>query len=122
MKTEREKRSHTSKIRSSTTSARRELAEHPPITVDVKVDNCLVNMEVDTCECVSLMSYWTFTNCGLGGAWGQQMLGFRHTLKSLFLSWVVSTLMLEYQGQTGQFPLVVVEGSGPTLMEEIGCL
>ena len=36
----------------------------PPITVDMKVDNCPITMEVDTGASLSLMSYNTF-----GGVW-----------------------------------------------------
>ena len=33
----------------------------PPITVDMKVDNCLITMEVDTGASLTLMSYNTFS-------------------------------------------------------------
>ena len=37
----------------------------PPITVDMKVDNCLITMEVDTGASLSLMSYSTSTFSGV---------------------------------------------------------
>jgi hypothetical protein len=43
-------------------------SKSPPIMVEVKVDDCLINMEVDTGSSVSLMSYSTFTGLWPGGA------------------------------------------------------
>ena len=39
----------------------------PPITVEVKVDDCLISMEVDTGASLSLMSYSTFN-----GLWPEE--------------------------------------------------
>ena len=56
----------------------------PPIIVEVKVDDCCINMEVDTGESLSLRG------CGQGGAFTPHMSGFRLTQGSLSLFWVVA--------------------------------
>ena len=60
----------------------------PPIIVEVKVDDCCINMEVDTGASLSLMSNATFQ-----GLWQGRSLDttrFRLTQDSLSLFWVVA--------------------------------
>ena len=86
-----------------------------PITIDVKVDNCLVNMEVDTGACVSL-SYRTFTRLWPGRSLGSADVRLQTYSKEPLPVLGCVYVNVEYQGQTGRLPIVVVEGSGPTVM------
>ena len=88
----------------------------PPIEMKVKIDDCLVKMEVDTGATVSLMSQKTF-----------RQLWPRRTLKPTevrLCSYSKETIPvvgccyvnLVYKGQTAiNMPLLIVQGSGPNL-------
>ena len=82
----------------------------------MKVDECLVNMEVDTGVCVSLMSYRTFTRLWPGRSLGSADVRLQTYSKEPLPVLGCVYVNIEYQGQTGRFPLVVVEGFGKTLM------
>ena len=88
----------------------------PPILVEVKVDDCLIPMEVDTGASVSLMSHATFT--GLWPGRSLESTSVRLQTYSNAPIPVVGTcsVNVEYNGQMGQLPLVIVGGSGPTLL------
>ena len=63
------------------------VANSPPIVVKVKLDDCFVNMEVDTGHsCLSLSS----EGCGPGGAYTLHTSGFAPTPKSQLLTWDVA--------------------------------
>ena len=61
----------------------------PPITVDMKVDNCLITMEVDTGASLSLMSYNTFSGVWPGRSLESTDVRLLPTPKSLSLFWDV---------------------------------
>ena len=88
----------------------------PPITVDMKVDNCLITMEVDTGASLSLMSYNTFSGVWPGRSLESTDVRLRTYSKEPIPVLGCTYVDVEYNGQTGQFPLVIVEGSGPTLL------
>ena len=92
-------------------------SKSPPIGVKVKVDNCLIKMELDTGASVTVMSEATFREL-----WPRRGL---HTADVKLQSYskvpipVVGCcyVNLNYKGQiVEQVPLIVVEGSGPSLL------
>ena len=91
-------------------------ANSPPITVDVKVDDCLINMEVDTGASLSLMSNSTFQGLWPGRSLDTTQVRLQSYSKAPIPVVGCCSVNVEYNGQTGQFPLLVVDGSGPTLM------
>ena len=80
------------------------------------MDDCCINMEVDTGASLSLMSNATFQ-----GLWQGRSLDTTHVRLQAYSGQPIPVLgcccvNVWYKGQTGQFPLFVVEGKGPTLM------
>ena len=89
----------------------------PPIQVKVGVDDCLIKMEVDTGASVSLMSETLFTELWPGRS--LESTGVRLQSYSREPIPVVGCcyVNLAYNGQTApQMPLIVVRGSGPSLL------
>ena len=88
----------------------------PPITIEMKVDDCLINMEVDAGAFISLMSDSTFQGLwpgrSLSSTQGRLWAYSREPILVLGCCYV----NVSYKEQTGQFQLFVVEGTGPTLM------
>ena len=103
-------------LRQSNSAASRRTSNTPLITIEMKVDDCLINMEVNAGVFISLMSDSTFQ-----GLWP----GRSHSSTQVRL-WAYSRepipvlgccyVSVSYQEQTGQFQLFVVEGTRPTLM------
>ena len=94
----------------------RGVVNSPLIRVKVKMDDCLVNMEVDTGASISLMSESTFR-----GLWPRRGLHptqvrLRSYSKQLIPIVGCCHVNVDYNGQTAEMPLVIVEGSGPTLL------
>ena len=88
----------------------------PPIMVEVKVDDCLIPMEVDTGASVTLMSYSTFTGLWPGRSLESTAVKLQTYSRETIPVVGVRNVNVEYNGQLGQFPLAIVEGSGPTLL------
>ena len=88
----------------------------PPIHVKVKLDECLVTMEVDTGAAVTLMSEATFANL-----WpGRELHPSRVRLQAYSGEPIpvvgCSNVNMDYEGQCVVLPLYVVAGCGPTLL------
>ena len=86
-----------------------------PIIVEVKVDDCCINMEVDTGVSLSL------SNATFQGLWPGRNLDTTHVRLQAYSGQPIPVLgcccvNVWYKGQTEQFPLFVVEGKGPTLI------
>ena len=83
----------------------RGVAHSPPILVQVKLDDCLVSMEVDT----------------YGELWPGRVLQPSQVRLQSYSKETIPVVgccyvNLEYKGQTAKLPLLVVAGSGPTLL------
>ena len=88
----------------------------PPIKVKVKLDDCVVNMEVDTGAAMSLMSQTTFQ-----GLWPERGLQPSQVRLRAYTTEQIPVVgccnvNIDYNGQSTQLPLLVVGGSGPTLL------
>ena len=89
----------------------------PPIEVEVKVDDCLITMEVDTGASMSLMPVSTFKTLWPRRGLQQSDVRLRTYSKNPIPVVGSCVVVVEYNGQTAsQMLLVIVEGSGPTLM------
>ena len=87
-----------------------------PIIVKVKVDDCIVPMEVDTGASLSLMSHSKIQEL-----WsGRSLLPTKVRLQSYSKSPIPvvgsTNVDIYYNGQRGQFPFIIVEGKGPALL------
>jgi len=91
-------------------------AKAPPITVEVKLDGCLVNMEVDTGASLSLMSEVTFSGLWPGRTLQPSNVRLQTYLKEPIPVVGCCCVNVDYNGQTCEMPLVIVAGSGPTLL------
>ena len=80
----------------------------PPILVSVKLDNCLVNMEVDTGASLTLMSETTFSGLWPGRSLQPSQVRLQSYLKEPI---PVVGCCCDYNGQTCELPLVIVAGS-----------
>ena len=93
------------------------LHKSPPIVVKISVDDCLITMELDTGASMSIMSEHTFK-----GLWpGRSLLSTDVRLQSYSKEPIPVVgccyVNLGYKGQSvNNVPLVVVEGSGPSLL------
>ena len=92
------------------------VAHSPPILVKVKLDDCLVNMEVDTGAAMSLMSQSTFQGLWPGRELQPSQVRLRAYTKEPIPVVGCCNVNIEYNGQSAQLPLLVVGGSGPTLL------
>ena len=88
----------------------------PPITIKVKLDDCLVDMEVDTGVSISLMSERTFSKMWPGRTFQPSTLKLRTYLKETIPVVGCTTVNVNYNGQFCKLPLVVVAGGGPSLV------
>ena len=88
----------------------------PPILVSVKLDNCLVNMEVDTGASLTLMSETTFSGLWPGRSLQPSQVKLQSYLKEPIPVVGCCCVNVDYSGQTCELPLVIVAGSGPTLL------
>ena len=88
----------------------------PPITVRIKLDECLVDMEVDTGASVSLMSENTFRTLWPGRRVLPSPVRLRTYLKESIPVVGCTNVNVDYNGQLCELPLVVVGGSGPSLL------
>lgn len=91
-------------------------AHSPPIKVDVKLDDCVVKMEVDTGAAMTIMSETTFQ-----GLWpGRDLQPSRVRLQAYIKEPIpvvgCCKVNAEYNGQSAQLSLLIVGGSGPTLL------
>ena len=90
--------------------------DSPPIQVKVRVDECVIRMEVDTGAAVSLMSESTYKKL-----WPDRELLPSEVRLQTYLKQPLSVIgcckvNVNYEGQVAEMPLLVVRGSGPTLM------
>ena len=92
------------------------VAHSPPILVKVKLDDCLVNMEVDTGAVMSLMSQSIFQGLWPGRELQPSQVRLRAYTKEPIPVVGCCNVNIEYNGQSAQLPLLVVGGSGPTLL------
>ena len=89
----------------------------PPIQVKVKVDDCLIPMEVDTGASMSLMSEHTFRRL-----WPRRSLVTTGVTLCAYSKEPIPVkgkcyVNIEYNGQTAaELPLIIVQDSGPTLL------
>ena len=88
----------------------------PPIMVKMKLDGCVVDMEVDTGGSVSLMSENTFKTLWRGRSLQPSSVRFRTYLKETIPVVGCTNVNVDYNGQLCDLPLVVVGGSGPSLL------
>lgn len=91
-------------------------SDAPPILVKAKLDDCLVDMEVDTGAAVSLMSESTFNTLWPGRSLQPSPVRLRTYLKETIPVVGCTCVNVEYNGQLCRLPLVVVSGSGPSLL------
>ena len=94
----------------------RRVAHSPPVVVQVKLDDCLVAMEVDTGASVSIMSEATFGELWPGPVLQPSQVRLQSYLKETIPVVGCCYVNLEYKGQTAKLPLLIVAGSGPTLL------
>ena len=88
----------------------------PPIKVKVKLDDCLMDMEVDTGASVSLMSESAFRKLWPGRHLDPSPIRLQTYLKEPIPVVGCCYVHVEYKGQCCKGPLVIVCGSGPTLL------
>ena len=91
-------------------------ASAPPIIVEVTLDDCLVNMEVDTGASHSLMSESTFSRLWPGRSLQPTPVRLRSYTKEPIAVLGCCNVNVHYRGQTGEMPLLIVAGTGPTLL------
>ena len=87
-----------------------------PIQVKVKLDDCVVNMEVDTGATMSLMSQTVLQGLRPGRGLAPSQVRLRAYTKEHIPVVGCGNVNVEYNGQSAQLPLLVVGGSGPTLL------
>ena len=92
------------------------VAHSPPIRIQVKLDECLVNMEVDTGASMSLMSETTFRGLWPGRDLRPSKVRLQTYSKQSIPVVGCCSVNVEYNGQSAEMPLLIVEGSGPSLM------
>lgn len=90
-------------------AVKQSLRNLPPI----KVDDCLLTMEVDTGASVSESTFFRL--------WPKRDLVTSHVKLQSYTGDTISVLgcvqtQVSYEGQTAELPLVVVKGKGPTLL------
>ena len=87
----------------------------PPIVANVKLDGCWVDMEVDSGASFSLMSEATFRRLWPGRDLHPSSVRLQTYSKEPITVVGCCNVNIEYNGQTGEMPLEIVAGSGPTL-------
>ena len=88
----------------------------PPIKVKMKLDDCVVNMEVDTGAAMSPMSQTTFQGLWPGRGLQPSQVHLRAYTREQIPVVGCCNVNIDYNGQSAQLPLLVVGGSGPTLL------
>ena len=88
----------------------------PPIKVKVRVDECVISMEVDTGAAMSLMSEATFSKLWPGRELHPSQVRLQTYSKEPLTILGCCNVNVCYQGQTAKMPLQIIKGSGPTLM------
>ena len=88
----------------------------PPIIVKVRVDDCLISIEVDTGAAHSLISEKTFESLWPGRSLNPTTIRLQSYSKEPIPVKGCCYVNVEYEGQTGEMPLLIVGGSGPTLL------
>ena len=96
----------------------------PPMMVKVRVDDCEIDMEVDTGASHTLMSESTFTCLWPGRSLHHTPIRLQSYSKQPIPVLGCCSVNIHYQGQTGEMPLLIVGGSGPTLLgrDWLGCI
>jgi hypothetical protein len=87
----------------------------PPIKVQVGVDKYMVTMEVDTGASMTIMSKPTYHKLWPGRSLSHSSIKLQNYSKEPIPVVGTTTVQVCYEGQTAQLPLLVVQGSGPTL-------
>ena len=89
----------------------------PPIVIKLRVDDCLVKMELDTGASMSIMSQTTFFGLWPGRSLEETDVRLQSYTKEPIPVVGCCYVNLGYKGQTvNNVPLLVVEGSGPSLL------
>ena len=88
----------------------------PPITVQVGVDECTVTMEVDTGASTTIMPEPTYHKFWPGRGLSQSSVKLQNYSKDSIPVVGSTTVQVCYEGQTAELPLIVVKGSGSTLL------
>ena len=91
-------------------------AHSPPIKVDVKLDDCVVKMEVDTGAAMTIMSETTFQGLWPGRDLQPSQVRLQAYTKEPIPVVGCCKVNTEYNGQSAQLSLLIVGGSGPTLL------
>lgn len=88
----------------------------PPIRVKVKLDECLVGMEVDTGAAVSIMSEAIFRVLWPTRELLPSQIRLQAYSKAPIPVVGYCIVNVQYDGQTAEMPLLIVAGTGPTLL------
>ncbi len=88
----------------------------PPIVVQVQIDDCLVQMEVDTGATMSLMSANTLYRLWPGRKVQTTKVRLCSYSKEPIPVVGCCEVNINYKGQSATVPLIVVPGAGPTLL------
>ena len=91
-------------------------AHSPPIKVDVKLDDCVVKMEVDTGATMTILSETTFQGLWSGRDLQPSQVRLQAYTKEPIPVVGCCKVNTEYNGQSAQLSLLIVGGSGPTLL------
>ena len=93
------------------------VSKTPPIMVKVRVDDCELCMEVDTGAAHTLMSEKTFESLWPGRSLFPSTIRLQSYTREPIPVKGCCYVNIAYEGQTaGEMPLLIVEGSGPTLL------
>ncbi len=91
-------------------------SKSPPIQVQVVIDECNVDMEVDTGASVTIMSESKFYNLWPGRSLDKTEVRLQSYSKETIPVLGSTQVSVCYDNQVVQLPLIVVEGTGPTLL------
>ena len=94
----------------------RSTAHSPPIKVDVKLDDCVVKIEVNTGAAMTIMSETTFKGLWPGRDLQPSQVCLQAYTKEPIPVVGCCKVNTEYNGQSVQLLLLIVGGSGPTLL------
>ena len=97
-------------------SKSRQGSDTPPILVKIKLDGCVIDMEVDTGASLSLMPESTFSTLWPGRSLQPSSTRLQTYLKETIPVVGCTCVNVDYNGQMCELPLVVVGGSGPSLL------
>lgn len=91
-------------------------SKSPPIQVQVVIDECNVDMEVDTGASVTIMSESKFYNLWPGRSLDKTEVRLQSYSKETIPVLGSTQVSVCYDNQVAQLPLIVVKGTGPTLL------